>query len=504
MPTSAETTAAPAIPAATFAPGRRGLAVVAVDRAAFAAGLRPGLPLAEARALRPDLRLARADGVGDNRRLAALADAARRYTPWTAAQRDAADGGTYGGGAGLWLDISGAAHLFGGEAALLQDLLARLHAAGFAAGAAVADTPGAAFAVARFGLAKGEAFARVPPGEQRQALAPLSVAALRLPAAVVDGLYRLGLSRIGDLLPLPRAPLVNRFGNVLTRRLDQALGQAAEPLSPRQTVPPVLVRRVFPEPIGREEDIAAALASLLAALCQALAARAEGARRLTLTAFHPDGGQATVTVGTSRPTRAPKPLARLFAERLCRLDRGFGIEVLVLAAPVVEPLAPLQLAIGGGESAADDVAALIDRLANRLGEGRVLRLAGRESHIPERAAYAIPAIDAAAEPSPPGRPQACARPLVLFAVPEAVTVVAPLPEGPPLLLRWRGRLRRLIAAEGPERIAPEWWREEANGESAFRDYYRTEDEQGLRLWVYRSGPYRPDRPARWFVHGLFG
>ncbi len=490
---------APGEAAATFASGRAGLILAAINDGAKAAGLRPGLPLADARAVLPALRLARADAKGDHKRLAALADAARRYTPWTAV--DEGEAGPFGGGAGLALDISGCAHLFGGEAGLIADLLGRLRDAGFAAVAAAADTIGAAAAVARFGAPAP--FTIVPVGGQVAALASLSVAALRLPAASIDGLYQLGLRRIGDLLPLPRAPLAARFGEAVVRRLDQALGRAAEPLSPRRPVPPFLARRVFAEPIGRPEDIAAALRLLLAELCRQLASAHRGARRLTLTAHHPDGGNAEVSIGTSRPNRDPEHVARLFRDKLAALDHGFGIEVLVLAAITAEPLAPSQWLIGKGAAEDDTLAALIDRLTNRLGEDRVLRLAERESHVPERASYAVPA--ARGGPCPPlAAAPAQARPPLLLAAPEPVEVVATLPEGAPALIRWRGRARRIVAAEGPERIAPEWWRSDDGSGGEFRDYYRIEDEGGVRLWVYRRGPYRPDRPPRWFVHGLFG
>jgi protein ImuB len=516
---------------ATVAAGKGGLRIAATDPAARALGIRIGMSLADARALLPTLSALPADPVADRRALAQLADWCGRYTPWTAIDRDGGHLGEFGGGAGLFLDVSGCAYLFGGEEALLRDLLTRFAGLGFAISAAVAETAGAAWAIARFATER----IVVQEGTAATALAPLPMRGLRLPSEVAAALQRVGLRRIGDLLPLPRASLTTRFGDILLRRLDQALGHLDEPLSPRLPPPLFRARLAFAEPIARTEDVTAALDHLLVDLCAGLEAAHKGARRLELAVFRADGTIARTAVGTSRPTRTPSHLRRLFREKLDRLDAGFGIDVITLGALVVDPLPPAQATIGLEAEAAEaeKLAQLIDRLGNRLGGNAVVRVVDHPSHIPERACREIPAMAGLSSakvpsplPSPDGRGRRAERageekpaddkdhrsrqprPVNLLASPEPIEVVAPVPDGPPVLFRWR-RTRYLIAnAEGPERIGPEWWLADgghgAEALSRIRDYYRVEDNDGLRFWVYREGFFRPDRPPRWYLHGMFG
>ncbi len=471
--------------------------MAAVDPAAETAGVRPGLTLADARALCPTLEARPADPVGDARALGRLADWCGRYSPWTGT--DGADG--------VVLDITGCAHLFGGEAALAEDLVGRLARRGVAARAAVADGPGAAWAMARYGAGPGPHV--VAPGGNRAALAGLPVAALRLPPDIAAGLVRLGLRHIGDLRGVPRAALAARFGETVTRRLDRALNDAFEPLSPRRHRPRLAVRLAWPDPIGHADDIARAGRRLVDRLCAMLAEGREGVRRLDLALYRVDGEVARVHVGTSRASRDPDHLMRLLAERLAGVEAGFGIETMVLSALAVEPLAAVQVRLGlGGGTAADTAAALaplVDRLRNRLGPGSVFRLAPHASHLPERAVSLVPA---ATTPAAREWGETPPRPLRLLPCPEPIEVVAPLPDDPPVLFRWRRVGHRVRRADGPERIAPEWWRERA----PTRDYYRLEDEDGRRFWVYRSGLYRDgseegeegeDARPRWYMHGLF-
>ncbi len=499
----------PALATVTAAHG--GLRIAAASPTAQQGGVVPGLPLADARALLPSLQTFEADPAADLRALDALAGWCGRYTPWTAADPD---GGTVGA-AGLWLDISGCAHLFGGEEALLGDLVRRLSRQGFVARAAVAATPGAAWAVARFAAPGREGVAVVPEGGVIEALAPLPVAALRLDAAAVEGLDRVGLRRVGDLIPLPRAPLAARYGTAVLKRLDQALGRSGESLSPRVPVPPLLARMAFAEPIGRAEDIAAAVRRLLDDLCVQMDAAGKGARRLELTLFRTDGSRTGTAIGTSRPARDPAHLETLFREKLDGLDPGFGVEVMVLAVPAADALGPVQDGLDGRGAAerAEGLARLVDRVGNRLGADRVSRFADRASHIPERACREIPALspapavpaEALAEgPHRPARP----RPVHLLPWPEPIEVMAPVPDHPPVMFRWHRRQHRVVRAEGPERIGPEWWREErpldaAAGEQATRDYYRVEDADGRRFWLYREGLYKPGLAPRWYLHGVF-
>ena len=506
--------------------------LAAVDLAAQAAGLFPGQSLADARALEPGVSVDGADAAGDQAALAAFAAWCARYTPWTAV-----DGLEAGGAGGLWLDITGCAHLFGpderGEAALLGDLVRRFAAAGYSARAGLADTPGAAWAAARFacqtaGPASGAHFI-VAPGKQHDALTHLPIAALRLPAETVAGLDRLGLRRIGDLTALPRAGLARRFGETVTRRLDQALGQAPEPLSPQPPAPSWRVCANFAEPLGEPAAVAAALQHLTEALCSRLAAAGRGARRLELALYRVGGGGGlkiggiaagrvdTVTAGTSRANRDAGHLLRLLGEQLDRLPEpqpeSFGaddqaIEFLTLTATVTEPLPAAQTSYIAGATDAGGLDPLIDRLTARLGGANVVRFESRESHLPERAQTVAPALgDRAALPFPP---PPCPRPPRLLPRPEPVSAIAPVPDDPPVLFRWRRHSHRIVRAEGPERLAPEWWRATAPAPSPLgndtRDYYRVEDADGRRFWLYREGLYDDGsrEPPRWYLHGFFG
>ncbi len=495
--------------------------MAAPSGAAEAGGIPPGLPLTDARARIPNLGAFPADPAGDAEALARLAEWCGAYTPWTAPE-DPGDAGeaSGGGGAGIWLDATGCAHLFGGEAGLGRALVARMRRLGFTARAGLAGTPGAAWAVARFGRAGGEgADGRrdedvriVPPGCARAALAPLPVVALRLPADVAEGLRGLGLRSVGDLSGVPRGPLTARFGEVVTRRLDQALGRAFEPVSPRPAAAPMRVRVAPAEPLGRHADIAAGLERLLRRLEGRLRRKHLGARELVLRLHHVDGGVSRASVGTSRPARDPDHLFRLFAERLEDLDPGFGIEAMVLAAPATEPLPAEQIPLASRRvrTAPAELGALVDRLRSRLGAESVMRFDVRESHVPERAAAPVPVFrrGPSAAPAPPAR----RRPVRLLPRPEGIEATAMVPDGPPAMVRWRRVPYRIARAEGPERIAPEWWSGTAPWDAPWdletRDYYRLEAVDGARFWVFREGLYRmageaPGDPPRWYLHGLF-
>jgi len=463
-------------------PGAGGVALFAVDSIAALEGLSPGQPLADARVLVPDLRTAPADPDGDRAAMAALADWCVRWTPTVSLDGDD----------GLLLDITGSAHLFGGEERLVQDLVHRLARARIAARASVASTPGAAWAVARFGTAPV-----VAPESTRTALGPLPTSALRLPMPLIETLHRLGLRRIADLLPLPRAPLVARFGEMLVRRLDQVLGRADDPITPRRPASAWRSRMAFAEPIARREDIDATLRRLLDGLCPRLAKARRGARTLDLLLCRVDGTAQAITIGTARASHDAAHLARLFAEKLDGIDPGFGIETAILEAVATDRLDPDQTAFEGERSSAD-LAPLIDRLRNRLGTRSVFRITAVDSHIPERTVTVAPAIgDPAGERA---WPDDLARPIRLLPCPEPIAAEACRATGTLVDFEWRGVRHRIARTEGPERIAPEWWRAPANART--RDYYRVEDEAGRRFWVYRTLP-RGDEAPRWYLHGLF-
>jgi protein ImuB len=474
--------------------------LVAVDAAAEQGGLRRGLALAQARAMHPALLAVAEDQGADARLLEAIADWCQRYTPLVAL--DPPDG--------ILLDIGGCAHLFGGERNLRDGLLARMTAFGFSVRAATAATIGTAWASARFGDA-----GMAERGDERAVLAPLPLAALRLPGDLVAALARLGLKRIGDILDLPRAPLAARFGGDLLRQLDRALGREDEPLTPLSPVAPYIAERSFPEPIARERDVLATVERLAARLETALAARGEGARRLELALFRTDGAVKRIATGTSRPIREPRAIRALFVERLAALgddiDPGFGFDLARLSVLAAEPCPHEQICLGGTEDAAE-LDRLVDRLSARLGRRRVARLLAHDSHVPELAAAAVPAQASAGADCGwaafrrfRADAGSSARPLRLLAKPEPIDdVFALVPDGPPVRFRWRRALHEVIAAEGPERIEGIWWSEEGG---PARDYFRVEDRTGLRFWLFRAGLYR-DMPRgrsmpRWFLHGMY-
>ncbi len=468
--------------------GARRLAAVGPAAAGLGAG--PGQPLADARALCPDLAVTDAAPEADRRALADLAAWAERFSPIVAPAAT---------GDGLHLDITGCAHLFGGEPALHAALEDRLVALGLTARAAVADTLGAAHAVAAF---PGEDSRIVPPDSQRDALAPRPVAALRLPAATVEGLHRVGLRRIGDLYDTPRAPLARRFGEAVPEHLDRALGHTAEVVPPHRPAPPCRVQRAFAEPIGKTADVEAALHDLLDTLTDRLSADGRGARRVELAAYRVDGTAQRLQVGTSRATRDPAHLFRLFRDHLETLDAGFGIETVHLAA-ATDPLGHHQPGLDGRDDGATEaVSQLVDRLAARLGSNRVFRLAPADSHVPERAMRRLAPLAPATDTAWPD----LERPPRLLRRPEPVDATAPLPDRPPVMFRWRNEVIRLRDARGPERLLPEWWRPasaDAPWLDAPRDYYRVEATDGRRFWLFREHATTTGTGRRrWYLHGM--
>ncbi|HMQ57145.1 MAG TPA: DNA polymerase Y family protein [Rhizobiaceae bacterium] len=471
--------------------------IAALDEMAEAAGLRRGQGIADARAIAPAIEVLEEDEAADRRLLEGVADWCDRYTPLVAL--DAPDG--------LYLDIAGCCHLFGGERRLIDDLLMRLFEQGLDARAAIASTPGAAFAVARFGA--GDI---VAPGDEAAALAALPVAALRLDAQTIAGLDRVGLKHIGDLAGQPRAPLARRFGRQLMLRLDQALGAVEEPVSPRLPAPALIAERRLAEPVSQTHDIERLLELLAQNLREGLERRGTGARQLRFTLFRVDGAVSRLDVAASRPLRDPTAILRLYRERLTGLgdeiDAGFGFEALRLSVMREAPFAATQADLAGDDAEASEALAdLADRVAARLGT-LVMTCRPVESHLPERAVRLTPFEAADARPAPaPSAPPAgpgAERPTRMLAAPEPVEAVAGVPEGPPLRFRWRRRLHQVRAAEGPERIAGEWWR--SGCDTRPRDYYRVEDVEGRRFWLFREGLFGPrgDGAApRWFMHGLF-
>ena len=469
--------------------------VTALDREAELTGLTMGMTLPDARAVFPAVVVVPADPAADAALLDRLVAWCGRYTPWAAVE----------GRDGIFLDVTGCAHLFGGEAAMCADLTARLESFGFTARAALADTPGAAWAISHF----GESGTVVPSDETRETLARLPVAALRLDPATVSGLVQVGVRTVEALRNMPRAPLAARFGDVVGQRLDQVSGDIREPISPHMPVVPFRARLAFAEPIALMADIERGMRHLLDDLCQQLAQAGQGGRRLVLTLYRVDGDVFDITVGAARPARDPDRLARLFGGRLSGFEPAFGVEVMTLTASVTESMAPVAPALSvamrhvtapDAAFCGDRLAPLIDCLGNRLGFDQVVRLATIESHLPERMARARPALANAVTFAWPSLPP---RPLRLLRCPERIEASVPEQalQASPERFRWRRTDYEIRLAEGPERIAPEWWTDD--GAAKTRDYWRVEDMAGRRFWICRHGLLWPGESAEWFLHGLF-
>lgn len=469
--------------------GRR-IVIAALSRDTMALGLTPGMPLTQARAMVAGLDVRDADPDADLALLQRIGTiAARRITPLTALS----------GSDGLWLDLTGAAHLHGGEQRLCAGLIRYCARLGLEARIAVAGNAAAAHALARHGAAP---LAFCPTGGEREAIALLPLAALRLEPPVVDSMRRLGLERIGDLVDMPRGPIVRRYGRNVLLKLDQALGRAAEPFDPivPRDAPSATLR--FAEPIGGAETIARAIAALLDELTDKLREAGQGVRALLLVCDRVDRQHQRVAVGAARATRDRPHLLRLLSRRIETIDPGFGIDAMHLIAAQTELLGAAH--VPGDLAAPDpvpDLAQLIDLIAGRIGGRRLYRLSAVESDVPERSMRRIGPLNA-----PLPWPDAWPRPPRLLLRPEPIdNVIAELPDSPPRRFTWRGTTHRLVRGDGPERIYGEWWKRSGERD-AVRDYFRVEDESGARFWLFRRGDGRDPRTGdlSWWMQGGCG
>jgi protein ImuB len=457
--------------------------VVSIDDAAERAGLARGMTVTHAQSLVPELTVLDATPAEDDAALARLSLWCMMYSPLVTP--DPPDG--------VFIDVAGSSHLFHGEGALIDDLLKRLHAVGLSAKAAIADTPGCAWAMARYSEA-----VNVAPGRAHDAIASLPVAALRLSPGVVASLHEVGIERVAQLASKPRASLRLRFGADILMRLDQAFGSMPEPLT--SIIPPEVPRTElrFAEPLGDPEDLKRVIARLCVSLCETLEARGVGARRLDLVFRRVDNLSQAVRVGLSRPYREPGHLAKLLSERLVLVDPGFGIEIATLTASWIEALSERQT-VGrhvSGDNPEADVGRLVDTLGVRLGADKLFRLAPVESALPERAAKRVPALHPA---NGVVWPKKLPRPARLFARPEKIEAVAELPDHPPRLFIWRNVRHRIARADGPERIHGDWWVSDTES-NLIRDYYRVETSDGARYWLFRDGP--AGQGGNWWLHGV--
>ncbi len=469
--------------------------LVNCDDEAARLGLRQGQGLAEARAICPNVIVIDEDQAADHRLLEGLADWCDRYTPLVALE----------GRNGLFLDITGCAHLMGGEAALLEDILRRLGQMGFEVRGAVSSSPGLSWAICHYG---GNCI--VSDEDREEMLAPLPVAALRLDQNTVAALHKLGLKRVADLMRTPRAPLARRFGTEVLLRLDQARGDDEEPVSPRRPVASLSAERRLADPIQSEEDILFVTRQIAQCLLSGLQARGAGGRLFELVLFRVDGQVSRISAGASRPLRDMDRITALFTERLAglqdHLDAGFGYEILRLNVLHHEPFENVQSDLAATDHKQLSLSTFVDQVSARLGPDCLQTYQLRESHIPERAETFVSAIEAL--PLDKQMPRALQvvsrseRPIRLFRMPEPLeSFAAEIPDGPPTRFRWRRLTHQVARAERPERLSPEWWLDDK--QAATRDYFRLESTAGYRFWVYREGLYDRDPTQRWFIHGLF-
>ncbi|KCZ93497.1 hypothetical protein HJO_06570 [Hyphomonas johnsonii MHS-2] len=501
----------PQVPFVLTEPGAHGLCVVAANAAARAKGISEPLRFADARARVPAIVSEEVDRAADKLALEALAAWMIRIAPLVALD----------GPDGLMLEVTGCAHLYGGERDMLAQVTKLLDRGGIPHRAGLASTPGAASALAR--AAPGMILDR---GEEEAGLATLPVSALRLSPETDTLLRRFGLRHIGQLYAIDRKALARRFRSKATAdavllRLDQALGRRIEPIHPLRPTPACAVRLSCPDPLLSADAIRLGLETLAAELCTKLEVSGKGARKFTLHAFRSDGTSGAVGIAVARAVRNPLHILRLFRERVDQLDPGFGIDLLLLEAHRTGPMEAGTVALSGDLAGVDTdhvvLAALADRIMARLGEDVVRIAVPVESHLPERTEQYAP-FDGTLVDGAMKRSAAGPRPIRFLSRPEPINVLAEVPDGPPLRFTWRRLPRTVLRADGPERISPEWWRchippppeQDGPGERVrhlprARDYYRVEDAAGARYWLFRNGLYDDGRggPPAWYIHGLF-
>ena len=491
-------------PCVVVAKQNNALVIYAVDDAAARLNLDIGLPLANARAMCPELTVFDADEAADRKTLENIADWCDRFTPLVALDPPH----------GLFLDITGCAHLFGGEAALLRMVCGALTVQGFAVSAAIAGT-----SICARTLTRSTPGTIVADGGEAEAVARLPVFSLGADDAITRGLRRAGLKTIGDVACRARHEITARFGARFTTLLEQALGEGDAPINPRKPLPDYIVEKRFAEPIATEAVISMTLSYLAEMLVKAMDRQGKGARRLEVRFFRTDGAVRAIAVDAGRPVTRREVIDRLFRERLDALndplDPGFGFDLVRLSASRTEIVVQQQRDLDAAVHDNDELSALIDRIAARIGGRRVVVHLPQDTHIPERAALAVPAqhsLAAATQAAWPPRIESepPLRPLRLFEKPEPIKVpFAMVPDGPPHHFTWRRATHMVARVEGPERIAMEWWKQD--GKALTRDYFRIEDEEGRRFWIFRDGLYGSELadekgeplPASWYVHGLF-
>jgi protein ImuB len=459
------------------------MVITGTNAVAESHGIETGMVLADARAVTPELIAQNDQPMLTEKLLRRLAEWCIRFTPVAAV--DLPDG--------IILDCTGCAHLWGGELKYVSEVVKKLKARGYGVRAAIADTHAVAWAVARF----GEAVSVIPPGGDVEALHPLPPESLRLEAEAVERLHKLGLHQVRQFMNIPRPTLRRRFGQHLIARINCALGKQDEPLTPVQPVEPYQERLPCMEPIATAKGIEIAMEQLLTSLCMRLQQHQKGLRYATFKCYRVDGKTEQIHIATSKASHHVRHLFKLFELKISSIEPGLGIELFVLEANKVEDYLPRQekmwRATGGLED--DRLSELIDRLSGKAGVESISRFVPDEHYWPERSFKPASSLD---EKLTTSWRSDRLRPLLLLKKPEAIEVTAPIPDYPPMLFRYKGELHKIVRADGPERIEQEWWIQQGQ----HRDYYRVEDEEGNRYWLFRLGHYH-DRSYRWYLHGFF-
>jgi len=472
------------IPFALSASDHGRMIITAVNESAMKKGIEPGMAVADARALFPSLEVLDDDPALSEKLLKAIAEWCIRYTNIVAT--DPPDG--------ILMDVTGAAHLWGGEKKYMDDMYLRLKNRGYDVRAVIADSIGTAWAVAH----SGGYTTIIERGKQMEALLPLSPSALRLDLEVTDRLHKLGLNQIRHFISMPRSALKRRFGKEMILKLDQALGNEEEHLTPVLPVEPWRERLPCLEPIVTATGIEIALHRLLDTICQRMKQEGMGIRKAAFTGFRADGKIEKIEIGTHRASLNTVHLYKLFEDKISTIEPGPGIELFMIEALKSEKLSTHQEKLWNSVCGLEDpgVSELMDRLANRFGNSSIKRFLPSEHYLPEKSFKESVSLDeTSATPWLTGRP----RPLQILIKPERIEVTAPIPDYPPMLFRYLGKLHKIKKADGPERIEQEWWLQDG----PHRDYYTVEDEEGRRYWLFRSGHYSEDEKPRWFIHGFF-
>jgi protein ImuB len=458
--------------------------ITAVNEWALIKGIEPGMVVADARAIFPSLEVLDDDPALSEKLLKVISEWCIRYTDIVAA--DPPDG--------IIMDVTGCAHLWGGESKYISDIYQKLKNRGYKIRATLADSIGTAWAVAHY----GDNLAIVEIGKNLESLLSLTPSALRLELNITDRLHKLGLHQIRHFINMPRSALRRRFGKELILRLDQALGNEEEPIISIQPIEPWRERLPCLEPIVTATGIEIALQRLLDTICVRMEQEGMGFRKAVFTGFRIDGKMEKIEIGTHRATHNAKHLYKLFEDKISTIEPGPGIELFMIEALKAEITSPHQEKLWDTICGLKDpgLSEMMDRLTNRFGNAPIRRFLPSEHYLPEKSFKESVSLDeTSGTPWMTGRP----RPLQILSKPERIEVTAPIPDYPPMLFRYLGKLHKIKKADGPERIEQEWWIQDG----PHRDYYAVEDEEGQRYWLFRSGHYQENEKPKWFIHGFF-